>query len=93
MGTVTQALGDLVQSIVAFVVMIVLAIIGFYFTVFVVSTGAGLAGFSPSGDFVILSASLLVVAAILAGGVSPIGFLSTSAAAEPPRNHDAPTTD
>lgn len=47
---------------------------------FVVATGARLAGFNPSGDFVILSATLLVVAAILAGGVSPIGFLGQSAA-------------
>ena len=83
MGQITQALGELVQSIVAFIVMIVLGIIGFYFTVFVVATGAGLAGFSPSGDFVVLSASLLVVAAILAGGVSPIGYLSRSSVVEP----------
>ena len=76
MGRVTSALADLVQSIVAFFVMIIMAIIGFYFTVFVVSTGATFAGYSPSGDFVVLSAALLVVAAILAGGVSPIGFLS-----------------
>ena len=80
MGRVTSALGELVQSIVAFVVMIILAIIGFYFTVFVVATGASLAGYSPSGDFVILSAALLVVAAILAGGVSPLGVLGQSTA-------------
>ena len=78
MGQITQALGELVQSIVAFIVMIVLGIIGFYLTVFVVATGGRLAGFDPSGDFVILSATLLVVAAILAGGVSPIGFLGRS---------------
>lgn len=83
MGQVTNALSELVQSIVAFIVMIVLAIIGFYFTVFVVGTGARLAGYSPSGDFVILSAALLVVAAILAGGVSPLGFLSQSTAERP----------
>lgn len=84
MGQITRALSDLVQSIVAFVVMIILAIIGFYFTVFVVATGAALAGFSPSGDFVILSASLLVVAAIVAGGVSPIGVLSQSPSTDAP---------
>ena len=89
MGQITRALSDLVQSIVAFVVMIIMAIVGFYFTVFVVSTGAGFAGYSPSGDFVVLSASLLVVAAILAGGVSPIGFLSTSAATEPARTAES----
>ena len=36
-------------------------------TVFVVSTGAGLAGYDPSGDFVVLSASLLVIAALFGG--------------------------
>ena len=34
---------------------------------FVVSTGAGLAGYDPSGDFVVLSASLLVIAALFGG--------------------------
>ena len=81
-GGVTNAISDLVQSIVAFIVMIIKAIIGFYFTVFVVSTGATFAGYSPSGDFVVLSASLLVVAAILAGGISPIGYLSQPVGSE-----------
>lgn len=31
---------------------------------------------TASGDFVVLSAALLVAAAILAGGVSPVGYLS-----------------
>lgn len=82
MNTVTQTLSDLVQNVVAFVIMIVLAIIGFYFTVFVVSTGANLAGYDPSGDFVVLSASLLVVAAILAGGASPVSYLARPVADE-----------
>lgn len=83
MGQVTRALSDLVSSIVAFLVMIVLAIISFYFTVFVVATGAALAGYNPSGDFVVLSAALLVVAAILAGGISPVGYLSQATVEEP----------
>lgn len=57
----------LAQTVVTFVVLIALATLAFYVTVFVVSTGAGLAGYDPSGDFVVLSASLLVVAALLAG--------------------------
>lgn len=61
----------LTQTVVTFLVLIVLAIFAFYITVFVVSTGASLAGYDPSGDFVILSAALLVVAALL-GGI-PIG--------------------
>ena len=82
MGTVTNALGELVTNMVAFVVMIVMAIIAFYFTVFVVSTGASFAGMTASGDFVVLSAALLVAAAILAGGVSPVGYLSQPMVAE-----------
>lgn len=76
MGKVSETLSELVRNIVAFVVMIVMAIVAFYFTVFVVATGAGFAGMAASGDFVVLSASLLVAAAILAGGVSPVGYLS-----------------
>ena len=64
---VVKILGGLVQTVVTFAVLIVLAILAFYVTVFVVSTGAGLAGYDPSGDFVVLSASLLVVAALLGG--------------------------
>lgn len=65
--SLVKLLGVLAQTVVTFVVLIVLAIIAFYITVFVVSTGAGLAGYDPSGDFVVLSASLLVVAALLGG--------------------------
>lgn len=63
----TDVLGDLVQTVITFAVLIVLAILAFYVTVFVVSTGAGLADYDPSGDFVVLSASLLVIAALLGG--------------------------
>lgn len=76
MGTVPVAWSELVSKIVASIVMIGLAMVAFYFTVFVVATGAGFAGMTASGDFVVLSASLLVAAAIIAGGVSPVGYLS-----------------
>ena len=72
---IVTLLGRLFQTVVTFVVLIVLAILAFYVTVFVVSTGAGLAGYDPSGDFVVLSASLLVVAALL-GGI-PLGNTRT----------------
>jgi len=65
--SLTDVLGDLFQTAITFAVLIGLAILAFYVTVFVVSTGAGLAGYDPSGDFVVLSASLLVVAALLGG--------------------------
>ncbi len=64
---VMRALSELVESVVAFVVMILLGVISFFITVFVVQAGAGLAGYSPSADFVVLSAALLVCASMLSG--------------------------
>lgn len=87
MGKIAETLSELVRNIVAFIVMIIMAIIGFYFTVFVVVTGAGFAGTSATGDFVVLSAALLVAAAILAGGYSPVSYLS-----RPIRTDQGPTT-
>jgi len=68
--------GNLLVSIVSFIVMLLLAILSFFIIVFVVSAGAGFAGLQPSGDFLVLSATLIVVAAIIAGGISPIAFLT-----------------
>jgi len=68
--------GNLVVSIVSFLVMLLLATLSFFVIVFVVSAGAGFAGLQPSADFLVLSATLIVVAAIVAGGISPIAFLS-----------------
>lgn len=76
MSAVVRILGGLVQTVVTLAVLIVLAILAFYVAVFVVSTGAGLAGYSPSGDSVVLSAALLVVAALF-GGVPLVGNRST----------------
>lgn len=76
MGSFGRAVSEFAQNFVAFVLMIVLAVISFFFTVFVVDLGASLAGY-PGDDFVVLSAALLVSAATLAGGISPLGFLST----------------
>lgn len=80
MSKLLRILGDLVGTIVTFAVLILLSILAFYVTVFVVKTGAGLAGYDPSGDFVVLSASLLVVAALL-GGI-PFGGPKRQEAAE-----------
>lgn len=65
--SVVDALGELVENIVAGVVMLVFAILSFFVTVFVISTGAQLAGYSPDGNFAVLSATILVAATILAG--------------------------
>ena len=67
MSRLVTILGGLLQTIATFIVLIVLAIVAFYITVFGVSTGAELAGYSPSGDFVVLSAALLVIAALFGG--------------------------
>ena len=67
MSRLVSALGGLLQTVATFVVLIILAIVAFYVTVFAVSTGAELAGYDPSGDFVVLSASLLVIAALFGG--------------------------
>lgn len=84
MGAFGNAVSEFAQNFVAFVLMIVLAVISFFFTVFVVDLGASLAGY-PDDDFVVLSAALLVSAATLAGGISPLGFLS----GPPPREDNA----
>ncbi len=60
-------LGDLVQNVVAGVVMLVFAILSFFVTVFVIGTGAQLAGYSPDGNFAVLSAAIIAAATILAG--------------------------
>lgn len=65
--SVRGALGDLVENVVAGVVMLVFAVLSFFVTVFVVSTGAQLAGYTPSGDFAVLSATILVASTIIAG--------------------------
>lgn len=65
--SVSQTLGELVENIVAGVVMLVFAILSFFVTVFVVSTGAQLAGYTPDGNFAVLSATILVAATIMAG--------------------------
>ncbi|PSP47550.1 hypothetical protein BRC75_09600 [Halobacteriales archaeon QH_7_69_31] len=67
MSRLVKILSGLLQTVATFVVLILLAIGSFYVTVFVVSTGAELAGYDPSGDFVVLSAALLVIAALFGG--------------------------
>lgn len=71
MGQIQRVLSKLLGSVIGIAVMVVLATIVFYVTIFVVSTGARLAGIRPGPDFVVLSAALIVVAVILTGGLSP----------------------
>lgn len=74
---VLDNLGTLASSIVAAIVMFVFAILTYFITVFVVATGAGFAGYSPSGDFVTLAAAVLVAGSIVAGA-SPINAIAGS---------------
>ena len=84
--TLARLLGGLLQIVVTFAVLIGLGIVAFFVTVFVVSRGAWLAGYDPSGDFVVLSASLLVTAALL-GGI-PLGR-SRSVGPPPEEGYDS----
>lgn len=65
--TIASELGDLVDNVVAGAVMLVFAILAFFLTVFVVGTGAQLAGYQPDGNFAVLSAAIMVASTILAG--------------------------
>ncbi|WP_277556037.1 hypothetical protein [Halobaculum limi] len=70
-----DSFGALVSSIIASIVLLLFAIASFFLTVFIVQVGAGLAGYSPSGDFVVLSAAVLATGAIVAGA-TPMTSLS-----------------
>lgn len=72
---IMDSFGALVSSIIASIVLLVFAILSFFVTVFIVQVGAGLAGQSPSGDFIVLSAAILATGAIVAGA-SPLTGLS-----------------
>jgi hypothetical protein len=71
---ILDSFGALVGSIVAAVVMLAFAILSFFVTVFIVQVGAGLAGYSPTGDFVALSAAILAAGAIVAGASPMTGL-------------------
>lgn len=72
---ILDGLGALASSVIAAIVMLVFAILSYFVTVFIVEVGAGLAGYSPSGDFIALSAAILAASAIVAGA-SPMAGLT-----------------
>ena len=72
-----ESFGGLVGSIVAVVVMLVIAILSFFVNVFIVQMGAGLAGYAPSGDFVVLAAAIMGTGAIVAGAAPMTGLLGS----------------
>lgn len=65
--SVGKILSDLIENVVASAAMLIFAILSFFVTVFVVSTGAQLAGYTPDGNFAVLSATILVASTIVAG--------------------------
>jgi hypothetical protein len=69
--SILDSFGALASSIIAAVVMLAFAVLSFFVTVFIVQAGAGLAGYSPSGDFIALAAAILATGAIVAGA-SPL---------------------
>lgn len=67
MGLV-DSVGALAASIIAAIVMLVFAILSLFITVFVVDVAANIGGLDPADDFVVLGASIIAAAAIVAGG-------------------------
>lgn len=88
MGKFKRLLATLLVSAIGIAVMVVIATIVFYITVFVVATGSSLAGLEPDDSFVVLSASLVVVAIILTGGLTP--SLSKNDSSDTPEFEDDP---
>jgi len=71
---VLDSFGALIGSVIASLVLLVFAILSFFVTVFIVDAGAGLADYSPTGDFVVLSAAILAAGAIVAGASPMTGI-------------------
>ncbi|WP_136686673.1 hypothetical protein [Halorhabdus amylolytica] len=71
---ILDSFGGLIASLIAALVLLVFAILSFFVTVFIVDVGANLAGFSPSGDFVTLSAAIISTGAIVAGASPMTGL-------------------
>ncbi|WP_248516488.1 hypothetical protein [Salinarchaeum laminariae] len=67
--------GDIAGNLIAAALMIFLAVLSFFVTVFVVDAGASLAGYD-NNPYVVQSAAILAGSAIIAGGIAPIGALS-----------------
>lgn len=71
---VLNSVGELVGSVIAVALLLALAVVSFFVTVFIVDAGASLAGLSPGDDFVTLSAALLTAGAIV-GGATPLNAM------------------
>jgi len=65
---VLDAFGALASAVLAAVVMLVFAILSVFVTVFIVDVAADIAGLNPDEGFVVLGATIIAAAAIVAGG-------------------------
>jgi fumarate reductase subunit D len=63
-----NSFGALVSGIIAAIVMLVFAILSLFVTVFIVDAAANIGGLDPADGFVVLGASIIAAAAIMAGG-------------------------
>ncbi len=62
-----NTLSGVVEDVIAAVIMVVLAVLSFFFVVYVVQAGSGIAGVQAGAGDIVLSAAIIVAAAILAG--------------------------
>lgn len=66
---ILDAFGSLASALIAGIVMLAVAILSLFVTVFVVDVAASIGGLNPDDGFVVLGATILAGSAILAGGV------------------------
>lgn len=67
MGSVKEAMSGILGNIAAAVVMLVISILALFVTIFIVDTAAGIAGYQPAGNYIVLSAAILTGFSILSG--------------------------
>lgn len=67
MTSAKNVLSGIAGNIMAAAVMLIVSILGLFITIFIVQSAAGLAGYQPSGNYIILSATLLTGFAVISG--------------------------
>ncbi len=71
MGAVTEFLEVFVLTLLAAIMLVILAVIFFGITLWVIGAGSEMVfGMAPSADFAVLSAAILSFGAILAGALN-----------------------
>ncbi|MCU4751858.1 hypothetical protein OB919_07665 [Halobacteria archaeon AArc-curdl1] len=64
---VLDSFGTLASAVIAAIVMLAFSILSLFVMVFIVDVAAAIGNISPADDYVILSASIIAAAAIIAG--------------------------